>query len=70
MNSLLFDVSVCRKLTKGEGNMEDARLKKKARNVLLRSARGKRLHRLLEESPRNPCQCLAKTLSGAMGVIR
>lgn len=40
MNDLLSDASVYRKVTKGEGKMEAARFKKKARDVLLRSAKG------------------------------
>lgn len=54
MNDLLSDASVYRKVTKGEGKMEAARFKKKARDVLLRSAKGKGLLHLLEEAPRNP----------------
>lgn len=50
MNNLLSEASVCRKVTKDEGKKEAAWFKK-ARDLLLWSARGKRLSNLLEEAP-------------------
>ncbi|XP_069978475.1 uncharacterized protein [Penaeus vannamei] len=53
LNNLLSNGSVDRKVTIGNGTMEAARFKKKVRDLLLRSARGKGLLHLLEEVPRN-----------------
>lgn len=43
-------LSVYRKVTRGEGKMEAARCKKKARDLLLQLIRGKRLLHLLKKA--------------------